>query len=449
MLSKVLIANRGEIAVRIIAACRELGVATVAIHSEADRECLHVQLADQSVCIGPAASADSYLNVTAVISAAEITGADAIHPGYGFLAENARFAQIASESGLVFIGPSADSIRLMGNKAAARAAAAEAGCPVLQGSEGALSSSEHAVQIAEEIGYPVILKASSGGGGRGMRLAWNVDELQHAYDMAWNEAEIAFGDPTLYLEKYVQNPRHIEFQILADSFGRVVHLGERECSIQRRHQKILEEAPSAAIDAELRAEMGRAAVAVARAAKYVNAGTIEFLLADDGSFSFMEMNTRIQVEHPVTELVTDVDLVREQLLIASGEAISIPKRRQVRPRGHAIEFRINAEDPETLRPSPGRITHLALPGGPGVRVDTHLYSGYTVPPHYDSLIAKLVVYGSDRSEAIVRGRRALEMFRVEGIKTSIPLQMKILDDPDFQAGDFSTSFMERYMKGRS
>ena len=401
MLSKVLIANRGEIAVRIIAACRELGVATVAIHSEADRECLHVQLADESVCIGPAASADSYLNVTAVISAAEITGADAIHPGYGFLAENARFAQIASESGLVFIGPSADAIRLMGNKAAARAAAAEAGCPVLQGSEGALSSSEHAVQLAEGIGYPVILKASSGGGGRGMRLAWNVDELQHAYDMAWNEAEIAFGDPTLYLEKYVQNPRHIEFQILADSFGRDV-----------------------------------------------NAGTIEFLLADDGSFSFMEMNTRIQVEHPVTEVVTGVDLLREQLLIASGEPISIPKRRQVRPRGHAIEFRINAEDPETLRPSPGRITHLVLPGGPGVRVDTHLYSGYTVPPHYDSLIAKLVVYGSDRSEAIVRGRRALEMFRVEGIKTSIPLHLKILDDPDFQAGDFSTSFMERYQKDR-
>jgi len=445
MLSKVLIANRGEIAVRIIAGCREMGIRTVAIHSEADRDSLHVELADESVCIGPAASADSYLNVTAVISAAEITGADAIHPGYGFLAENANFAQIATESGLVFIGPSANSIRMMGNKAAARAAAAEAGCPVLPGSEGALTSSDHALELAEGIGYPVILKASAGGGGRGMRLAWSRDELQHAYDTAWSEAEIAFGDPTLYLEKFVQNPRHIEFQILADSHGRVVHLGERECSIQRRHQKILEEAPSAAIDEELRAEMGRAAIAVVRAAKYVNAGTIEFLLAADGGFSFMEMNTRIQVEHPVTELVTGVDLVREQLLIAGGEPISIPKRRQVRPRGHAIEFRINAEDPERLTPSPGRITHLALPGGPGVRVDTHLYSGYVVPPYYDSLIAKLVVYGRDREEAIVRGRRALEMFRIEGIKTSIPLHLKILADPDFQSGDFSTSFMDRYM----
>jgi len=445
MLSKVLIANRGEIAVRIIAGCREMGIGTVAIHSEADRDSLHVKLADESVCIGPAASADSYLNVTAVISAAEITGADAIHPGYGFLAENANFAQIATESGLIFIGPSADSIRMMGNKAAARAAAAEAGCPVLPGSEGALTSSDHALELAEGIGYPVILKASAGGGGRGMRLAWNRDELQHAYDTAWSEAEIAFGDPTLYLEKFVQNPRHIEFQILADSHGRVVHLGERECSIQRRHQKILEEAPSAAIDEELRAEMGRAAIAVVRAAKYVNAGTIEFLLAADGGFSFMEMNTRIQVEHPVTELVTGVDLIREQLLIAGGEPISIPKRRQVRPRGHAIEFRINAEDPERLTPSPGRITHLALPGGPGVRIDTHLYSGYMVPPYYDSLIAKLVVYGRDREEAIVRGRRALEMFRIEGIKTSIPLHLKILADPDFRSGDFSTSFMERYM----
>ncbi len=449
MLSKILIANRGEIAVRIIAACREMGIATVAVHSEADRECLHVKLADESVCIGPAASTDSYLNVTAVISAAEITGADAIHPGYGFLAENARFAEIASECGLVFVGPSAESIRLMGNKSAARRAVAEAGVPVLPGSEGALESSDHALVLAEGIGYPVILKASAGGGGRGMRLAWDGDELQTAYDMAWNEAEKAFGDPTLYLEKFVQNPRHIEFQILADEQGRVVHLGERECSIQRRHQKILEEAPSAVLDGELRAEMGRAAVAVARAARYVSAGTVEFLLSADKTFTFMEMNTRIQVEHPVTELVTGVDLVREQLRVAGGEPISIPKRRQVRPRGHAIEFRINAEDPDTLRPSPGRISHLVLPGGPGVRVDTHLYSGYTVPPYYDSLIAKLLVYGKDRKEAIVRGRRALEMFRIEGIKTSIPLQLRILDDPEFQAGDFSTSFMERYMPEKS
>ncbi len=445
MFSKILIANRGEIAVRIIAACRELGVATVAVHSEADRDCLHVELADQSVCIGPAASTDSYLNVTAVISAAEITGAEAIHPGYGFLAENARFAEIAEECGLVFIGPSAEAIRLMGNKSEARRSVAEAGVPVLPGSDGALESSRHALILAEEIGYPVILKASAGGGGRGMRLAWDGDELRNAYSMASNEAEKAFGDPTLYLEKFVQNPRHIEFQILADHQGRVVHLGERECSIQRRHQKILEEAPSAALDDELRAEMGRAAVAVARAARYTNAGTVEFLLSEDRTFTFMEMNTRIQVEHPVTELVTDVDLVREQLNIACGEPISIAKRRQIRPRGHAIEFRINAEDPDTLRPSPGRITHLALPGGPGVRVDTHLYSGYTVPPYYDSLIAKLLVHGADRKEAIVRGRRALEMFRIEGIKTSIPLQLRILADPDFQTGDFNTSFMERYI----
>ena len=396
-----------------------------------------------------AASTASYLNGTAVISAAESTGADAIHPGYGFLAENARFAEIASECGLVFVGASADSIRLMGNKSAARRAVAEAGVPVLPGSEGALDSSDHALVLAEGIGYPVILKASAGGGGRGMRLAWDGDELQTAYDMAWNEAEKAFGDPTLYLEKFVQNPRHIEFQILADEHGRVVHLGERECSIQRRHQKILEEAPSAVLDDELRAEMGRAAVAVARAARYVSAGTVEFLLSADKTFTFMEMNTRIQVEHPVTELVTGVDLVREQLRVAAGEPISIPKRRQVRPRGHAIEFRINAEDPDTLRPSPGRITHLVLPGGPGVRVDTHLYSGYTVPPYYDSLIAKLLVHGKDREEAIVRGRRALEMFRIEGIKTSIPLQIRILDDPEFQAGDFSTSFMERYMPEKS
>ena len=445
MFSKILIANRGEIAVRIIAACKQLGVATVAVHSEADRDCLHVLLADESVCIGPAPSTDSYLNVTSVIAAAEITGAEAIHPGYGFLAENARFAEIAEECGLVFIGPSADSIRLMGNKSAARAAVAAAGVPVLPGSEGALASGQQALELAESIGYPVILKASAGGGGRGMRLAFSAGELQRAYDTARNEADKAFGDPSLYLEKYLENPRHIEFQVLADGHGRVIHLGERECSIQRRHQKILEESPSVALDAALRDEMGKAAVAVARAARYVNAGTVEFLLADDGSFTFMEMNTRVQVEHPVTELVTGVDLVREQLRIAAGERISLPRRRKVRQNGHAIEFRINAEDPDTLAPSPGRIDHLALPGGPGVRVDTHLYAGYTVPPYYDSLIAKLLVWGNDRGEAIARGRRALQMFRIEGIRTSIPLHLRILDDPDFVAGSFSTSFMERYV----
>jgi acetyl-CoA carboxylase biotin carboxylase subunit len=447
MFSKILIANRGEIAVRIIAACRELGVATVAVHSEADRDCLHVLLADESVCIGGPYSASSYLNVTSVISAAEITGAEAIHPGYGFLAENADFAEIAGECGLTFIGPPPDAIRLMGNKAQARLTMAESGVPVLPGSDGPVDSREQALDVASEIGYPVILKASSGGGGRGMRLAWDADELGRAFDTARNEAANAFGDATVYLEKYLQRPRHIEFQVLADSQGRMIHLGERECSIQRRHQKIIEEAPSPALGPELRSEMGKAAVAAARAARYENAGTVEFLLGDDGAFYFMEMNTRIQVEHPVTELVTGVDLVREQLRIAAGEPISIPKRTQVKPRGHAFEFRINAEDPDTLAPSPGTIRHLALPGGPGVRVDTHLYGGYTVPPYYDSLIAKLLVWGHNRDEALRRGRRALEMFSIEGIRTSIPLHLRILEDDDFRAGRLHTHFMERYASG--
>jgi acetyl-CoA carboxylase biotin carboxylase subunit len=445
MFAKVLIANRGEIAVRIIAACRELGVRTVAVHSESDSDCLHVKLADESMCIGPADSAGSYLNVTSVMSAAQIAGVDAIHPGYGFLAENAHFAEIVRECGLTFIGPSPDAIRLMGNKSQARTTMADAEVPVLPGSDGPLTSTAEALDLAGEIGYPVILKASAGGGGRGMRLAWSADELQNAYDTAWNEAQRAFGDPTLYLEKYLQRPRHIEFQILADSHGRVIHLGERECSIQRRHQKIIEEAPSVAIGPELRAEMGRAAIAAARAAKYENAGTVEFLLDEDGSFYFMEMNTRIQVEHPVTELVTGVDLVTEQLKIAAGEPISMPKRKQVRPVGHAIEFRINAEDPTTFAPSPGRITSFSLPSGPGVRLDTHLYSGYTVPPHYDSLVAKLLVYGRDRDEAIVRGKRALSMLKIEGIKTSISLHERILESEDFVAGRLDTHFMERFL----
>ncbi|PWB70897.1 MAG: acetyl-CoA carboxylase biotin carboxylase subunit [Holophagae bacterium] len=444
MFSKVLIANRGEIAVRIIAACRELGIATVAVHSEADRECLHVKLADQSVCIGPPPSDASYLDVSSVMSAAQITGADAIHPGYGFLAENAHFAEVVGECGLTFIGPPPDAIRLMGNKAQARQSVAAAEVPVVPGSERALANRDEAVDLARAIGYPVILKASAGGGGRGMRMATGEGELRAAYDTARSEAERAFGDDSVYLEKYLVRPRHIEFQVLADSRGRIIHLGERECSIQRRHQKIIEESPSPALSPELRDEMGRAAVAAARAAKYLNAGTVEFLLAEDGSYYFMEMNTRIQVEHPVTELVTGVDLVKEQLRIAAGEPMSIPKRRQVVASGHAIEFRINAEDPNTFAPSPGRISHLSLPGGPGVRVDTHLYSGYTIPSHYDSLMAKLLVWGADRDEAIVRGRRALEMFRVEGVKTSIPLHLKILGEEDFQAGRLSTHFMDRY-----
>jgi acetyl-CoA carboxylase biotin carboxylase subunit len=445
MFSKVLIANRGEIAVRIIAACREMGISTVAVHSEADRECLHTKFADEAVCIGPSDSAGSYLNVTSVMSAARITGSDAIHPGYGFLAENAHFAEIVADCGLTFIGPSAAAIRLMGNKSEARRTMAAYEVPILPGSDGPLSSSDEALALANEIGFPVILKASAGGGGRGMRLAWDADELERAYGTAWNEAQRAFGDPTLYLEKYVEKPRHIEFQILADSTGRVVHLGERECSIQRRHQKIIEEAPSTALTPELRAEMGRAAVTAAKAAKYQNAGTVEFLLAEDGSYSFMEMNTRVQVEHPVTEIVTGVDIVKEQLRIAAGEPISVPKRKQVRPHGHAIEFRINAEDPDTFAPSPGRITDLALPGGPGVRVDTHIYAGYTVPPYYDSLIAKLLVSGRDRDEAIVRSRRALSMLLVEGIKTSVPLHLKILDSEDFLTGRVDTHFMERFL----
>jgi acetyl-CoA carboxylase biotin carboxylase subunit len=444
MFSKVLIANRGEIAVRIIAACRELGVATVAVHSEADRECLHVKLADQSVCIGPAPSDASYLDVSSVMSAAQITGADAIHPGYGFLAENAHFAEVVGECGLTFIGPPPEAIRLMGNKAQARQSVAAAEVPVVPGSEKVLANRDEALDLARAIGYPVILKASAGGGGRGMRMAAGDDELRAAYDTARSEAERAFGDDSVYLEKYLVRPRHIEFQVLADSRGRTIHLGERECSIQRRHQKIIEESPSAALSPELRDAMGHAAVAAARAAKYLNAGTVEFLLAEDGSYYFMEMNTRIQVEHPVTELVTGVDLVKEQLRIAAGEPMSIPKRRQVVASGHAIEFRINAEDPNTFAPSPGKISHLSLPGGPGVRVDTHLYSGYTIPSHYDSLMAKLLVWGADRDEAIVRGRRALEMFRVDGVKTSIPLHLKILAEEDFQAGRLSTHFMDRY-----
>jgi len=446
MLRKVLIANRGEIAVRIIAACRELGIETVAVHSEADRECLHVEMADESVCIGGPYANTSYLNISAVIAAAEITRADAIHPGYGFLAENAHFAEIVRDCGLVFIGPPPEAIRLMGNKSAARAAVSAAGVPILPGSKEPLTSRTEALRLAGEIGYPVILKASAGGGGRGMRLAFDERELRSAFDTARTEAERAFGDPSVYLEKYLERPRHIEFQILADQHGRVIHLGERECSIQRRHQKLLEEAPSVALSPEQRTEMGRAAVAAARAARYVSAGTVEFLLGEDGSYHFMEMNTRIQVEHPVTEMVTGVDLLKEQLRIAAGERMSVPARKAVQIHGHAIEFRINAENPDTFAPSPGVVQRLVLPGGPGVRVDTHLYAGYSIPPYYDSLIAKLIVHGRDRAEAIVRGRRALDMLRVEGVQTSATLHRRILDDLDFIEGRLDTHFMARYLR---
>lgn len=446
MFSKVLIANRGEIAVRIIAACKELGIQSVAVHSTVDRDCLHVKLADESVCIGAASPASSYLDLSAVIAAAEITGAQAIHPGYGFLAENAHFAAIVRDCGLVFIGPPPEAIRLMGNKSKARETMVASDVPVLPGSDGPLRNREEAATLAARIGYPVILKASFGGGGRGMRLAWNEGELEAAYDTAGSEALNAFGDGTLYLEKYLENPRHVEFQVLADSKGRVIQLGERECSVQRRHQKLIEESPSPALTPELRVEMGKAAVAATRAANYLNAGTVEFLLSEKNEFYFMEMNTRVQVEHPVTELVTGIDLIKEQFRIAAGEAMAVPKRRQVKPRGHAFEFRINAEDPETFAPSPGRITTLVLPGGPGVRVDTHIYAGYSVPPQYDSLLAKLLVYGENREEAMIRGRRALKSMIVEGIQTSIPLVLRILDDPRFIAGEIDTHFMESFFK---
>ena len=444
MISKVLIANRGEIALRIILACREMGIKTVAVHSEADRDALHVKYADDDVCIGPPASKQSYLNISAIIAAAEITGADAIHPGYGFLAENAHFAEILQECKMRFIGPKPEAIRLMGDKAKARETAKKAGVPIVPGSDGPLRTFADAVEVAREIGYPIILKASAGGGGRGMRICWSEEELQLAYDTARNEAERSFGVADVYLEKYLQRPRHVEFQIFGDSHGRVVHMGERECSIQRRHQKLIEESPSPALNEEMRRRMGEAAIKVARAVSYENAGTIEFLV-DGDDFYFMEMNTRIQVEHPVTEEVTGMDLVKEQLRVAAGLPLSFPEG-PFRLRGHAIEFRVNAEDPVTFAPSPGRITTFHLPGGPGVRVDTAAYRDYVIPPHYDSLIAKLVVRGKDRTEAIERGKRALDFFIVEGVKTSIPLQRRILDDPTFVKGDLSTRFMEEFLR---
>jgi acetyl-CoA carboxylase biotin carboxylase subunit len=441
MISKVLIANRGEIALRIIAACREAGVATVAVHSEVDRDALHVRMADESVCIGPASAAASYLNITAVIAAAEITGADALHPGYGFLAENAHFAEVVQECGLVWIGPPPEAIRSMGDKANARRTVTARGVPVLPGSSEPLASREEAVALAETVGFPVILKASAGGGGKGMRVARDPRELRQVFDTARHEAERAFGSSDVYLEKYLTEPRHIEIQVIGDTQGRVVALGERECSIQRRHQKLIEEAPSPAVDGELRERMCEAAVEAAVAVGYTSAGTVEFLY-NDGQFYFMEMNTRIQVEHPVTEAVTGVDLVLEQLRVANGQPLSIRRRPAIR--GHAIEFRVNAEDPVTFAPSPGEITELAFPVGPGVRIDTHIYRGYRVPPNYDSLLAKVIAYGADRREAIRRAKRALSMFVIGGVRTSIPLHLRILEEPDFVEGRLSTRFMERF-----
>ncbi len=442
---KILIANRGEIAVRVIQACKELGIQTVAVYSEADRYSSHVRFADQAICIGPAKSARSYLNVAAIISAAEITNVDAIHPGYGFLSENAGFAEVCETSGIRFIGPKAAVIRLMGVKEQARAFMRERGVPVLPGSPGVLASPEEALELAGEIGYPVILKASAGGGGRGMRVVHDAKDLAALFAQAQTEAGAAFSSADLYLEKFIAAPRHIEFQVLADDHGNVEILGERECSIQRRHQKLLEESPSPVVTAAQRAEIGAALRNAMQAAGYNGAGTVEFLMDETGKLYFIEVNARVQVEHPVSEFVTGVDIVKSQIHIAQGESL-----RQIIPgpvvlRGHAIECRINAENPETFAPSPGRITGFHLPGGIGVRVDTWAYTDCVIPPYYDSLVAKLIVYGNDRGEAIARMRRALDMFIVEGIHTSIPLHQRILADPDFQAGRFDTSFINRFM----
>jgi acetyl-CoA carboxylase, biotin carboxylase subunit len=441
---KILIANRGEIACRIIWTCKEMGIKTVAVHSDVDRDSLHVRFADESVCIGPAPSAQSYLNIPAIISAAEIFNVDAIHPGYGFLAESAHFAEICEACNIKFIGPRPEVIRVMGDKVEARRTMQEAGVPILPGSPGPIQSGDEATSLAREIGFPVIVKAAAGGGGRGMRIVRTEEELSAALETASSEAAAAFKNGDVYIERYIERPRHIEIQVLADEHGNCIHLGERDCSIQRRHQKLLEEAPSPALTPELRERMGAAAVAACERVGYSNAGTIEFLLDEDGQFYFMEMNTRIQVEHPVTEMVTLADIVRNQIRIAEGEELGYTQE-DVLIVGHAIECRINAENPETFVPSAGKITAYNLPGGPGVRVDTAAYPGYFVPPHYDSMIAKVIVHARTRELAIARMRRALEAMVVEGIKTTIPLHLKIMNDEDFRAGDFSTKFMERFM----
>ncbi|MCA1789034.1 MAG: acetyl-CoA carboxylase biotin carboxylase subunit [Thioalkalivibrio sp.] len=442
MFQKVLIANRGEIALRIIRACHELDIKTVAVYSEADRESLHVRFADEDVCIGPPAANESYLNIPRIIAAAEITGAEAIHPGYGFLAENADFSEICTRSDLVFIGPTPEQIRLMGDKATARRTMMDVGVPTVPGSEGVVEDMDEARRIAGEIGYPIMIKASAGGGGKGMRIAQDPETFEKLLKSAQVEAQAAFGNAAVYLERCIQKPRHVEIQVFGDSKGKVVHFGERDCSIQRRHQKLLEEAPSPALTPELRAAMGESAVRAAQSIDYVGAGTVEFLLDQDGSFYFMEMNTRIQVEHPVTEVTTGIDLVKEQIRVAAGEPLSAPDGAELR--GHAIEFRINAEDPDrNFAPSPGKIRTFHPPGGPGVRLDTHVYAGYTVPQYYDSLIAKIIVSGRDREEAIVRARHSLDQFIIEGIHTTLPFLRRILDDDAFIRGDVDTGFVAR------
>ena len=442
MFSKILIANRGEIALRIIRACKELGIKTVAVHSTADANSLHVRFADESICIGPPESVRSYLHIPSIISAAEITGAVAIHPGYGFLSENPSLAEICETCGIKFIGPTPQNIRLMGNKVKARNTMQEAGIPIVPGSPERVETADEAIDIADKIGYPVILKASAGGGGRGMRILKKRDDLRDSFSVVQAEASAAFADPHIYLEKYIEKPRHIEFQIIGDEKGNIIHLGERDCSIQRRHQKLIEESPSPAISAKLRKEIENCAVKAARFINYRSVGTIEFLLDGNGDYYFIEMNTRIQVEHPVTEMVTGIDLIKEQIRIAAGERLKI-KQKDVKIFGHSIECRINAEDPDKFTPSPGKITALNIPGGPGVRVDTAVYSEYTVLPHYDSLIAKLIVHGLDREDAIAKMNRALEEFHVEGIKTTIPFHKKALSHKDFLEGKFCTDFVER------
>ena len=442
MFKKVLIANRGEIALRVIRACRELGLQTVAVYSEADRESLHVRFADDDVCIGPAPARDSYLKIPRIIAAAEIAGADAIHPGYGFLAENAEFAETCEASNIAFIGPTAAQIRVMGDKAAARNAMMGVGVPIVPGSPGPVEDPEEALLFAREIGFPVIIKAAAGGGGKGMRVATEPDDFIRAFQLARSEALSAFGNGDVYVEKYLARPRHIEFQIMGDRHGNVIHLGERDCSVQRRHQKLIEEAPSPALTPELRASMGEAAVRGAKAIDYVGAGTMEMLLNDDGNFFFMEMNTRIQVEHPVTEMLTGIDLVKEQILVAAGEKLSISETPEYR--GHVIECRVNAEDPaRSFQPSPGRLDVFHPPGGPGVRLDTHVYTGYTVPPYYDSLLAKVICQGRDRREALRRMQVALESFIIEGVTTTIPFLARVMANKRFQDGEVDTKFLER------
>jgi acetyl-CoA carboxylase biotin carboxylase subunit len=441
---KVLIANRGEIALRVIRACRELRVETVAVYSEADRESLHVRFADDDVCIGPPPSRQSYLRIPNLIAAAEITGADAIHPGYGFLAENAEFADTCKASAITFIGPSGDQIRQMGDKATAKRLAQQAGVPTVPGTPGTVQDIEEALSHIERIGFPVIIKATAGGGGKGMRVAQDAEQFAQSFSLAQNEALAAFGNGEVYVERYLGRPRHVEIQVMGDTHGRVVHFGERDCSVQRRHQKLIEESPSPVLTPELRGEMGEAAVRLAAAIGYVGAGTIEFLLDEDGSYYFMEMNTRIQVEHPVTEMVTSFDLVKEQIRVAAGEPISF-RGEPGRLRGHAIECRVNAEDPyRNFQPSPGLITTYHPPGGPGVRLDTHVYAGYTVPPYYDSLLAKVIVHGNTREEALARMGQALDGFIIEGVTTTIPFLARIIRHPEFIAGQVDTKFLERH-----